>query len=88
MFEQVWTIQDRNNQQYKLFFFYCKFAESRHKKMFGLGVVGLLALGAPVKDEIKEMPGWAGALPSKQYSGFLSVTDADNQVLQLPHNMF
>ena len=36
--------------------------------------------GAPAKDEIMQLPGWAGALPSKQYSGLLSVTDANNQV--------
>lgn len=43
-------------------------------------VISCAVLGAPAKDEIKEMPGWSGALPSKQYSGFLSVTDANNQV--------
>jgi len=34
-----------------------------------------MALAAPAKDEIAAMPGWSGALPSKQYSGFIAVDD-------------
>eukprot|EP00729_Bicosta_minor_P008152 gene8152-24807_t len=49
-------------------------------------VISCAVLGAPAKDEIKEMPGWAGALPSKQYSGFLSVTDANNQHIMMHYN--
>lgn len=33
--------------------------------------MGMLA--AIKADEINELPGWSGPLPSKQYSGYLSV---------------
>ena len=32
------------------------------------------ALAAPAADEITSLKGWSGALPSKQYSGFLDVS--------------
>ena len=38
--------------------------------LFGLAT---LARGAIVADEITSLPGWKGALPSKQYSGYLTV---------------
>ena len=39
-----------------------------------LGTAHLGGCGAaPVGDEVKLLPGWQGALPSKQYSGFLDV---------------
>jgi len=38
--------------------------------LFGLAS---LARGAIVDDEITSLPGWKGALPSKQYSGYLTV---------------
>ena len=35
----------------------------------------VLAQGAPAQDEILSLPGWKGSLPSKQYSGYLNVSD-------------
>jgi cathepsin A (carboxypeptidase C)/serine carboxypeptidase-like clade 1 len=32
--------------------------------------------GAYAPDEIISLPGWEGALPSKQYSGYLNVSDS------------
>eukprot|EP01061_Rhynchopus_euleeides_P012090 TRINITY_DN216_c0_g1_i1.p1 TRINITY_DN216_c0_g1~~TRINITY_DN216_c0_g1_i1.p1 ORF type:complete len:472 (+),score=190.02 TRINITY_DN216_c0_g1_i1:39-1418(+) len=37
-----------------------------------LSVVAAAALAAVPADEIHALPGWAGALPSRQYSGYLS----------------
>ena len=31
---------------------------------------------APVQHEIVSLPGWEGALPSKQYSGYLDITES------------
>lgn len=45
-----------------------------------------LATGAPTADEIKNMPGWDQALPSKQYSGFISVTDKYDQHIMVHYN--
>ena len=39
-----------------------------------LAVGATAALAAPAADEITALKGWAGALPSKQYSGFLDVS--------------
>ena len=41
-----------------------------------MAVLGV-AWAAPSADEVKSLPGWDGALPSKHYSGFLdaSITD-------------
>lgn len=33
-------------------------------------------LSAPLADEIKSIPGWDGNLPSKQYSGYLNITES------------
>jgi hypothetical protein len=32
--------------------------------------------GAYAPDEITSLPGWDGSLPSKQYSGYLNVSDS------------
>ena len=34
------------------------------------------AMGAPTADEITALPGWAGPLPSKMYSGLINVSAA------------
>ena len=34
-----------------------------------------LALAAPSSDEIKHLPGWNGSLPSKQFSGYLDISE-------------
>lgn len=38
-----------------------------------IGAIGL-ASAAYAPDEITSLPGWTGALPSKQYSGYLNVS--------------
>ena len=38
-------------------------------------------LAAVPADEVKSMPGWAGALPSRQYSGYLTVGPERNRHL-------
>ena len=40
-----------------------------------LGLFSAVAQAAPAKDEITALPGWKGTLPSKQYSGYLNVSD-------------
>jgi hypothetical protein len=49
---------------------------SHEMPLFGLPLLLLplsLVSGAIVADEITSLPGWKGALPSKQYSGYLTV---------------
>ena len=38
-----------------------------------LCALALFAHAAIDKDEVKQLPGWSGSLPSKQYSGYLTV---------------
>lgn len=38
-----------------------------------LALASLIATSAIASDEVTSLPGWAGALPSKQYSGYLPV---------------
>lgn len=37
-----------------------------------------VTFAAPAADEILSLPGWTGALPSKQYSGYLSIAGGTN----------
>ena len=39
------------------------------------GLEPLLRPGSAASDEVTALPGWAGALPSRQYSGYLPVGD-------------
>jgi len=38
-----------------------------------IGLIFAISTGAPIEDEIKSLPGWSGPLPTKQYSGYLSL---------------
>ena len=39
-----------------------------------------VAWGAPAADEILSLPGWAGALPTRQYSGYLSIPESGSNL--------
>jgi len=43
-----------------------------------LAVLSLLANAKPADDKIESLPGWKGALPSDQYSGYLSIAGGSN----------
>jgi hypothetical protein len=55
--------------------------------LFALCVVGL-ARAAIDADQVKQLPGWEGALPSKMYSGFLDSTPAGETSKQHMHYIF
>ena len=38
----------------------------------------LSSCAAPADDEVQSLPGWAGALPSRHYSGYLRVAGGTN----------
>lgn len=54
-----------------------------------LALLGLasLARAAPAADEVKSLPGYAGALPSRTYSGFINagwdVQDGVNRTMMM-----
>ena len=43
-----------------------------------VAVFGCVARAAVPADEILSLPGWDGALPTKQYSGYLSIEGGSN----------
>ena len=48
------------------------------KALLSAAVIVALATAAPAADEITSLPGWTGALPSKQYSGYISLPSGTN----------
>jgi serine carboxypeptidase-like clade 1 len=45
-----------------------------------LACLGTVADGAVAADEVKSLPGWKGALPSRHYSGYLPARNGENHV--------
>ena len=46
-----------------------------------LTLVPALLLAAVPGDEVKSLPGWSGPLPTRQYSGYISVDETNGRYL-------
>jgi len=49
--------------------------------MLALTAIG--ALAAVVQDEVTALPGWDKALPSKHYSGYLNIDEANGRAFTI-----
>ena len=49
--------------------------------------LALLGIAAPARDEVRALPGWSGALPSRFYSGYVNVTASADRPM-LVHYMY
>ena len=51
--------------------------------IFVLAAVIGKASAAVAADEVLSLPGWTGALPTKQYSGYLSISGKNTHIIYI-----